>query len=151
MEDNTNERPKLKPIIEHEDYDLVKRDAFELGNGLKYVKYSQGTNTSANYKILDNGEIAGRVSLSFGLKRKNVSFDILVDETHKGHALAITSLQSLANVLDERHIELKTGGISEGSRPYWEKLAARGQVIAIDEDDPETDYKVLPTRENEGG
>lgn len=132
-----------RPIAELDGYDLIQEDQLELGDGFNCVKKVQGTNTTASYEINYNGEASGTLDLGFNLRRKQVYFDIKI--LKQGNNLGIGALQRLASQLNGRNFQLITGGIMPSSRPYWEHLAGKGQVVPINKDNPETQYKVLPS------
>ncbi len=139
---NSIPRSTRMPIRELDGYDMVETDTLPAADGLDLQKRFQGTRTTASYAIVQGGEEVGQAELAFGLKRKEVAFDIAVSK--KGHDIGATVLKGLANNLDDRGFMLVTAGIMSDSRPYWEHLAARGDVAPIDSSDPKTQYRVVP-------
>ena len=134
-------------LKEREGYDLVVSDSLGTPNGFAFVKEAPTTNTSGNYGIIRQGKRVGYAALNFGLKRKEVGFDIAI--TEPGDNLGATALRGLANTLDERGFSLVTAGIMPSSRGYWEHLAERGDVVPIDTSDPTTGYRVVPAATSE--
>ncbi len=130
------------PFRELEGYDMVVSPSLSAGNGFDFQKDQQGTNSFAHYAITEQGKKVGTASLNFILGDREVDFDIAVSE--KGRDIAATALRGLASSLDERGFSLVTGGIMTESRGYWEHLAQRGDVVAVDASDPKTQYRVVP-------
>ncbi len=132
-----------KHLRDLDGYDLVTSDSLETSDGTLFQKQHQGTNTSASYSILKDGEPVGRAGLSFGLRQQEVYFDIEVYK--QGRDIGATALRGLATNLDERGLSLITGGIMEASRPYWEHLAQRGDAVPVDPTNlATTDYQIVP-------
>jgi len=136
--------PQRLPIHELDGYDMVTSHSLAAGSGLEFQKEHQCTNTSGDYAISQDGEKVGHAALGFYLRQQEVSFDIAISK--QGHDLGMTALKGLASNLDERGFSLVTGGIMPDSRSYWEHMAKRGDVTAIEPTYPQTQYRVLPAR-----
>ncbi len=134
--------PSMRPLREMDGYDLVTKDVLDVGSGFSFQKAHQGTNVSASYRILEDGNDVGGASLDFDLYGQEVLFDIKLSE--RGRGIAASALGELASRLNERGFNLVTATVAPESRGYWEHLAERGEVIAVDPSDPETDYVVSP-------
>ena len=62
-------QPARQPLNELDGYDLVTSDSLVTPDGIAFEKRAQGTNTSASYAIVQEGEPVGSASLAFGLRR----------------------------------------------------------------------------------
>ena len=131
-------------IAELDGYDLVQSPTLDLGDGFQCLKQEGGTNTSKWYQIKQGDEPLGRLQLAYGLKTKEVGFDIEIADSRRGENFGLTTLQRLAGVLGDRGFSLVTGGIDPKSRPYWQHLAEKGLVTPIDATNPQTQYRVPP-------
>jgi len=141
------EKPKLPLLEELPGYELIVSPIHDLGAGLQLVKTEQRTNTTVVYDLVEGGEVAGSITLAFGLKAHRVGFDITI--RRPGQNLAVNALRRLASLLSAHGFELHTGGILPESRPYWQHLADKGEVIAVDKNDPQTTYVVPPAADSD--
>lgn len=135
--------PTLTPRTELPGYDLLTQDSLATPNGFTFAREQQKTNTTGQYGIVWHGRRVGSASLDFGLRRGRVDFDVLMTERGKG--LGVRALGDLALTLSGSGLDLVTSAIMPDSRPYWERMATEGHVVAIDNQDPNTQYRVLPT------
>lgn len=132
----------LTSIKELDGYDLVEGDTLRASGGFQYQREAKGTNTSGEYGIYFGGQRVGHAALAFGLRNRNVYFDIGISEP--GQNLGSAALRGLADTLGERGFSLVTGGISPEARGYWEHLAERGDAIPLEPTNPNTQYQVVP-------
>lgn len=129
-------------INELDGYDLMTSPTLPATDTIRYEKERGTTNTSGEYSIMQNEKRVGHAALSFALRDKEVYFDISISE--QGQNLGSTALSGLAETSRRQGLNLITGGIMSSSKDYWRHLAERGDVVALDPTNPDTQYRAIP-------
>ena len=93
---------RLTPRTQLAGYDVATSAALQAPNGFAFLSESRTGPTSGQYGIVQGDRRVGYANLSFGLKSREVGFDVEI--TEEGHNLGATALRGLASTLGAKMV-----------------------------------------------